>query len=363
MEGRHTSRGQAKFAVAELSSSKATAYLEDIITPPLDSILTEPANLSSTLSQLINALTNLCTSSYPTFLSLHSTTTNFTATFSSFSGIHTTLLDDIPALECTACSVSSDISSIQSSRRHILELPVLVDACVRAGHFQEALDLAAHATCLAAHFPYVQAVQDVHTEADNSIRLLFTQSLATPRAQGKLPALFPDAWHEGVHDLVTQCAAIFLERPPADLAREDLDSGAPTHTALLTQLTYCGTSFARLGLDFRTLLPPLFDDSVRVRVSGEFSKAAVEFKKTPGTSWAEVGAPRRDSRATAGTTAGVLQMPPQALVAYLPVAVFANALLATLNDLRLLALVALLKDLVRALGGALAQACRTLVEA
>ncbi|KAH9017017.1 Dor1-like family-domain-containing protein [Lactarius hengduanensis] len=398
-----------------------------------------PTEDSSTSSQLTNALTNLCTS-YPTFLSLHSTTTNLTATLSSFSGTLTTLLDDIPALESAARSFSSDISSIQSSRRRaalvlehssklqdILELPVLADA--------------------RAFSASTGRTKDVHAEADSSIRALFAQLLATLRAQGKLPTLFravsflrrmrvlperalalafltgrlealntaltnaegerrgldaPDAWarymkkyidtwREGVHDLVTQYAAIFLERPPADLSREDLDvlrtllpacasqllsrlldalrtalprlSDAPTLTALLTQLTYCSTSFARLGLDFRTLLPPLFEDAVLVRVSGEFSKAAVEFGKTPRTNWAGVGAPRRDSRAAAGTTAGVLQIPPQALVAYPPVAVFANALLAALNGLRLLAPVALLKDLVRALDGALAQACRVLLDA
>jgi len=98
-------------------------------------------------------------------------------------------------------------------------------------------------------------------------------------------------------------------------------------------------------------------------VSDEFSKAVEEFGKTPRTGWAGVGAPRRDSRAAAGTTAGVLQMPPQALVAYPPVTVFANALLAALNGLRLLAPVALLNDLVRTLDGALAQACRTLLDA
>ena len=455
-----TSLGDVLSGKPELSSSKAASYLEEITTLPLDSILAQPANLSSTSSQLTNALTNLCTSSYPTFLSLHSTTTNLTTTLSSFSDTLNTLLEDIPALESAARSFSSDISSIQSSRRRaalvlehssklqdILELPVLADACVRAGHFQEALDLAAHAARLAARFPHVQAVQDVHAEADSSIRALFAQLLATLRAQGKLPTLFravsflrrmrvlperalalafltgrlealnaaltnaegerrgldaPDAWarymkkyidtwREGVHDLVTQYAAIFLERPPADLAREDLDvlrtllpacasqllsrlldalrtalprlSDAPALTALLTQLTYCSTSFARLGLDFRTLLPPLFEDAVRARVSGEFSKAALEFGKTPRTSWAGVGAPRRDSRAAAGTTAGVLKMPPQALVAYPPIALFANALLAALNGLRLLAPVALLNDLVRALDGSLAQACRTLLDA
>jgi conserved oligomeric Golgi complex subunit 8 len=444
----------------ELSSPKATSYLSQLTTLPLDSILAEPDNLSSTSSQLTNALTNLCTSSYPTFLSLHSTTTGLTSTLSTFSDTLDTLLQDIPALESAAGTFSSEITSIQSSRRRaalvlehssklqdILELPVLADACVRGGHFQEALDLTAHAARLAARFPYVQAVQDVHAEANGAIRTLLGQLLATLRAPGKLPSLFravsflrrmrvfperelalafltgrlealnvaltsaegekrgldaPDAWvrymkryidtwREGVHDLLTQYVAIFLERPPADLPPEDLHTlrsllpacttqllsrlldalrlalprfpDAPALTGLLSQLTYCATSFARLGFDFRTLLPPLFEDAVRARVSSEFSRAVDEFARTPETGWAAVGAPRADTRGAAATTAGVLHMPPQALVVYPPIALLANALLAALNGLRLLAPVALLGDLANALDASLAKAFGTLLEA
>ena len=440
----------------ELSSPKATSYLAQLTTLSLDSILAEPDNLSSTSSQLTNALTNLCTSSYPTFLSLHSTTTGLTSTLSSFSDTLDSLLEDIPALESAASSFSSEITSIQSSRRRaalvlehssklqdILELPVLADACVRGGHFQEALDLTAHAARLAARFPHVQAVQDVHAEANGAIRALLGQLLATLRAPGKLPSLFravsflrrirvfperelalafltgrlealnvaltsaegekrgldaPDAWvrymkkyidtwREGVHDLLTQYVAIFLERPPADISPEDLHTlrsllpactaqllsrlldalrlalprfpDAPALTALLSQLTYCATSFARLGFDFRTLLPPLFEDAVRARVSGEFSRAAEEFARTPETGWAAVGAPRGG----AGTTAGVLHMPPQALVVYPSIAVLANALLAALNRLRLLAPAALLGELANALDASLVKAFGTLLEA
>ena len=444
----------------ELPSPKATSYLAQLTTLPLDSILSEPDNLSSTSSQLTNALTNLCTSSYPTFLSLHSTTTGLASTLSTFSNTLDTLLQDIPALESAASTFSSEITSIQSSRRRaalvlehssklqdILELPVLADACVRGGHFQEALDLTAHAARLAARFPHVQAVQDVHAEANGAIRSLLGHLLATLRAPGKLPSLFravsflrrmrvfpelelalafltgrlealnvaltsaegekrgldaPDAWvrymkkyidtwREGVHDLLTQYVAIFLERPPADLPPEDLHAlrsllpacttqllsrlldalrsalprfpDAPALTALLSQLTYCATSFARLGFDFRTLLPPLFEDAVRARVSGEFSRAVEEFARTPETGWAAVGAPRADTRGEGGTTASVLHMPPQALAVYPPIAILANALLAALNGLRLLAPVALLGDLANALDNSLAKALGTLLEA
>jgi len=138
---------------------------------------------------------------------------------------------------------------------------------------------------------------------------------------------------------------------------------APALTALLTQLTYCATSFARLGFDFRTLLPPLFEDAVRARVSSEFARAAEEFGGTPQTGWAAVGAPRKDSRGGAAVTVGVLHMPPQGLAVYPPVAEFVNALLAALNGLRLLAPVALLGDLTNALDASLAKGCDTLLAA
>src|SRR5579863_5082672 len=101
----------------DLLSPKASTYLTQLTTLPLDSILSEPDDLSSTSSQLTNALTNLCTSSYPTFLSLHRTTTGLTSTLSSFSDTLDALLEDIPSLESAAQSFSSEITSIQSSRR------------------------------------------------------------------------------------------------------------------------------------------------------------------------------------------------------------------------------------------------------
>jgi len=59
----------------------------------------------------------------------------------------------------------------------------------------------------------------------------------------------------------------------------------------------------------------------------------------------------------------VLHMPPQGLAVYPPVAVFANALLAALNGLRLLAPVALLGDLTNTLDASLAKGCDTLLAA
>ena len=72
------------------------------------------------------------------------------------------------------------------------------------------------------------------------------------------------------------------------------------------------------------LLPALFEDAVRTRVSAEFSKVVDEFARTAETARAAVGAPRGGTE----TTASVLHIPPQELVVDLPIAMLANALLA-----------------------------------
>ena len=211
--------------------------------------------------------------------------------------------------------------------------------------------------------------------------------MAALQAYQRYMKKYIDTWRKGVHDLFTQYVANFLERPPADLCPEDLHMprlllpaytaqllsrllnmlrsalprfpDAPGLTALLSQLMYCATSFARLGFDFCTLLPPLFEDAVRTRVSSGFSRAVEEFVRTPETACAAVGAPRGGAE----TTAGVLHMPPQALVVYPPIAMLANALLAALYGLRLLAPAALLGDLASALNASLVKAFGTLLEA
>lgn len=222
---------------------------------------------------------------------------------------------------------------------------------------------------------------------------------------------YVDVWREGVYDVVTQYTTIFLERapstsasPPAHLhmllrmfttqhlqallalLREILPH-IPDPTllnSLLTQLTYCANSFARVGLDFKPLLAPIFVDAVRSGVTQELEDAsrAWSAKLVPPanpSSKERAGAsavPRRPSQllvAASAATAppmptsaqlealrtGPPHAPPQSLVSYPLLAIYTNAVLSALNGLRLLAPVELYHDLVKVLessvaGGAVA---------
>ncbi len=199
---------------------------------------------------------------------------------------------------------------------------------------------------------------------------------------------YVDVWREGVHDVVTQYTNIFLDRASSedmivdlryllstltlsmvnnliDVLAQSLPQVEDTTslTSILTQLTHCSTSFAKIGLDFRSLLPPLFEAAVKERFSQAVEAATSKFLQTlvdaqkysrqPSqvlvTAVAAVSLPEET------TLPESLRMPPHVLSSYPPFAIYTNSLLSALNSLRLLAPVSILDDLQSSLDECLAR--------
>ncbi|CAE6514929.1 unnamed protein product [Rhizoctonia solani] len=188
-----------------------------------------------------------------------------------------------------------------------------------------------------------------------------------------------DVFRENLHEIVTQFSTIFLERPNIDgeqtgsipivqahshllgevahhvieLLRSVLSSTLPRISdpsalnALLSQLSYCGSAFARIGLDFRSMLPMIFEQAVIAGVtktleqgSSAFSQRLQQMQKShklPAL-WLvipeQAGSPPMAPRAESGP---VNHLPPSLLSSYPPIAILANAHITALNQLRLLA--------------------------
>jgi hypothetical protein len=312
--------------------------------------------------------------------------------------------------------------------QNVFELVVLAEACICGVHFEEVHDLAACSARLATRFPIRRAVRDAYAEASGVIRVLFSQLLATLRGPGKLPILFraivflqrkrvyperelgpalltgrlkalnvastsaePEkcnwtrgihrlTWREGVHDLLTQIVAIFLERLqifPQNIYRYTLSclhlhncfhaysmrsgwpcSQPPRADGAALAIRHLVRS---VRVQFRTLIPPLFEDAVRVRASGELCRAAAEFGRTPEIGWTSVRVTQADPRGLQGR-----QLAPYVYTGAgrtSPIAILVNAILAGLNGLRLLAPAALLGDLANMIDASLAKAFGVLFEA
>ncbi|KAJ7492297.1 Dor1-like family-domain-containing protein [Mycena latifolia] len=480
---RSDSSGSKLRAIVPTSSPASLTYLTHLTTLPLQTLLSEPAALQTQAHHLTSSLTSLTHTSYPTFLSLHQTTSSLSTSLASLeSSLDNLLTSSLPALEDSAAGWRERTEKVLVDRRKarvvleqhdkirdLLEIPMLIDTCVRNGYFAEALSLAAHAKSLSAGTSTPPLIlTSVLSEVQNSITQMLLSLLATLHEPNrKLPALWKavnflrkmdmfrlvaslegnsrdilrlvggsglaerdkedmakflkkyiDVWREGVYDIITQFSTIFLERPPSTTPKTPTTSSGPisplhpllttytTHAltthllpllsqtlpllpistlpSLLTQLTYCATAFARVGMDFRGVLAGLFCTAVANAVGGELKAAGAKWtekvKNAEGdasplspTLSSNSHAPRKvkltlpsqwiitsslvasPPRPSASNPPGAAHVPPQVLASYPPLAEHTNALLGILNGLRLLAPVEILAELVAVLDSVLDQ--------
>ena len=483
----------AMTALTELLLVSPDPYLDHLTSLPLPTLLAEPTALKTQSHHLSSSLSALTQASYPTFLSLHQASAALSADLSSLSdSLHSLLNDSLPILDQCLATWSDTTDSLlrhrNSSRlvldqhdrlRDLLDVPLLIDTCVRNGYFAEALSLIAHASSLSSSSPspITRSLQAQVHLSNTHMLLALLSTLHEPTR--KLPALWKvvnflrrmavldsdtqiaaaflgaretclrsaldgsgrdvqalilaatpenrqttakpthigekerddiarylrkyiDVWREGVHDIVTQYTTIFLDKKPSSNDTEpsspDLRKLLTTYTShaltthllpvlrthlplvptalpsLLTQLTYCATAFASVGMDFRPLLSDLFATAVRTSVSTHTSDALAQFTarvasatKTqsvlkPSEWLSRVGAlPPPPSVEPPHGSRHPPHIPPTILASYPPLAEFLNALLGALNALRLLAPVDIMSDLLDAFEDVLAEGLRALL--
>lgn len=257
-------------------SAQSLAYLNDIPTLSLQDLVREPSVLASEAALLTTELTSLCHREYPTFLHVHSTAKTLAASFDSLSSSLSSFLTILPGLDASCRTFTLTARPILAERSKaalvlenhdklvdILEIPQLIDTCVRNGAYQDASDLAEHTTNLAKRLPDVSIIRSVEEEVKHAIRAMMAQLLAVLREPVKLPALhtaikflrkmgpwaeeelaviflasrnahvdsasaaierdladpsryirkYVDAFRENMHDVVNQYSTIFLDSP------------------------------------------------------------------------------------------------------------------------------------------------------
>jgi hypothetical protein len=207
---------------SRLSTPELSNFLTSLTTLTLPSLLSQPVTLASEAAQLTNSLTNLCTSEYPTFLSLHETASVLSSSLDALGNSLNSLLGEaLPELEGRTQQFARETQGVRERRRKarvvleredalvdVLEIPTLIETCVRNGHYQEALDLAAHARLLVRTTASasegtanegnitleptgdVILIRAIAEQAENALYQMRAQLLALLHAPAKLPALY-----------------------------------------------------------------------------------------------------------------------------------------------------------------------------
>jgi hypothetical protein len=185
----------------DLESPSAKAYLDRLVSLGLDDLVQEPSIISNERSGVNLELVNLCYREYSTFTSVHQCSAAIGAAFDDFDTSLDKLIESIPALEDECRQFGRGTAEIQSARKRavllqehedklldVLEIPQLMETCVRNGYYQEALELSSHVSNLREKHHAI-IVDDVADEANGILQLMTAQLLGVLREPVKLPAL------------------------------------------------------------------------------------------------------------------------------------------------------------------------------
>ncbi|OWK56685.1 Conserved oligomeric Golgi complex subunit 8 [Lonchura striata] len=397
------------------------AYVSELAALGLAELGREPARLAAERARVGAETRRLAFEHYRAFIRSAECTGRAGRGFGGIESRLGRLLERLPALQDACRSFMRDAEAIACSRRmnsltlnrhteilEILEIPQLMDTCVRNGYYEEALELTAYVRRLERKHSSIPVIQlmlsqliqqlrtniplpaclrvigflrrmDVLTEAELRVKFLQARDAWLRSVQASVPDHDPyvhltktiEACRVHLFDVVTQYRAIFSdEEPLAEAAapgegaifhswvlqkvseflralRRDLERGVGGRLdSLLGQCMYFGLSFSRVGVDFRGQLAPLFQ-RVAADAFGKAVEEAVEKFREEMNSYTLISAP-----AVLGGTAAVpvptaqpgTLQPPMVLLDFPPLACFLNGLLVAFNDLRLCCPIALAQD-------------------
>lgn len=281
----------------------------------------------------------------------------------------------------------------------ILEVPQLMDTCVRNGYYEEALQLQQYANQLHRKHPGIPIIanmaDDVRATADVMLEQLHSQLRGNIQVtaclrvigflrrlevydesqlrvsflkcreawlaaeEAKIPSQnaytylnkLVDQTRGSLFDIITQYRAIFAEGAKGEaailhswlvhqvrsfisqltngLAR--ITDGGSVHQ-VLDQCMYLGMSLSRVGVDFRGLLPPIFEAHVLKLFSSAVQRATSTFVQSIRTG--PLASAARSNRPPLLADRPESLAPSHALLQYPALALLTNELLSAFNELR-----------------------------
>lgn len=302
--------------------------------------------------------------------------------------------------------MSQTLLANHSTLLDLLEIPQLMDTCVRNGNYDEALDLEAFVFKLSALHPKLPVIQALAAEVRQTTQSLLSQLLQKLKSNIQLPECLRiigylrrmgafseygmrlqflrcrETWLTGIledldqrhpyaylkgtidchrmhlFDVVNQYRAIFSDDTSGN--EENHDGGLlfswATHqisshlktlkfmlpkiieggslSNILEQCMYCAMGLGWVGLDFRGLLPPLFEEAVLNLFSKNMATAVENFEVVLDLHrWVPLPAVGFSANSF-GEESHEDVTPSASLMEHPPLAVFINGVSSAMNELR-----------------------------
>ncbi|GAB4854467.1 conserved oligomeric Golgi complex component [Ancistrocladus abbreviatus] len=402
-----------------LASVSQQPYVSELLSFTLDRLHKEPELLRVDAERIRRQMQEVAVANYRAFISAADALLAIREEVSSIDKHLESLIAEVPKLTsgCTEFIESAEqilekrkmnqtLLANHSTLLDLLEIPQLMDTCVRNGNYDEALDLEAFVCKLSTMHPKIPIILALAAEVRQTTQTLLSQLLQKLRSNIQLPECLRiigylrrigvfneyemrlqflrcrEAWLTGIlddldqrnpyeylkgmvnchrmhlFDVVNQYRAIFADDTSG--SEENYDGGLLFSWAMhqitshlktlkhmlpkiteggslsniLDQCMYCAMGLGWVGLDFRGLLPPLFEEAV-LNLFIKNMGAAVENFQLVLDSHRWVPLPTVGFSASgAGEESQEDVTPPPSLMEHPPLAVFINGVSAAMNELR-----------------------------
>ncbi|KAK6912841.1 Conserved oligomeric Golgi complex subunit 8 [Dillenia turbinata] len=402
-----------------LASVSQQPYVSELLSFTLDRLHKEPELLRVDVERIRRQMQEVAVGNYRAFISAADALLSIREEVTAIDKHLESLIAEIPKLTSGCTKFIDSAEQILEKRKmnqtllanhstllDLLEIPQLMDTCVRNGNYDEALDLEAFVCKLSTMHAKIPVIQALAAEVRQTTQSLLSQLLQKLRSNIQLPECLRiigylrrigvfseyemrlqflrcrEAWLTGIlddldqknayeylkgmvnchrmhlFDVVNQYRAIFADDTSG--SEENYDGGLLFSWAMhritfllktlkimlpkimeggslsniLDQCMYCAMGLGWVGLDFRGLLPPLFEEAVLNLFSKNMSTAVENFQvMLDSHRWVtipSVGFPA----SSLGDESQEDVTPPSYLMEHAPLAVFVNGVSAAMNELR-----------------------------
>nr|XP_046254231.1 conserved oligomeric Golgi complex subunit 8 [Scatophagus argus] len=175
-------------------------YLSELSSFGVEKLSREPERLAEERAQILQQTRELAFSNYQTFIRTADCTELIYRDFGRVESSVSRLLDKLPSFGERCRGFMKEAEEIGASRRmnsltlnrhteilEILEIPQLMDTCVRNGYYEEALELAAYVKRLEKKHSSLPVIQGIVREVRQSTQLMLNQLLQQLRSNSQLP--------------------------------------------------------------------------------------------------------------------------------------------------------------------------------
>ncbi|KDP34072.1 hypothetical protein JCGZ_07643 [Jatropha curcas] len=419
MEAENAEEKSTVASLLPLASVSQQPYISELLSFTLDRLHKEPELLRVDAERIQRQMQEVAVCNYRAFIAAADALLAIREEVSSIDKHLESLITEIPKLTsgCTEFIESAEqileerkmnqtLLANHSTLLDLLEIPQLMDTCVRNGNYDEALDLEAFVGKLSTMHPKLPVIQALAAEVRQTTQSLLSQLLQKLRSNIQLPECLRiigylrrigvfseyemrlqflkcrEAWLTGIledldqrnayeylkgminchrmhlFDVVNQYRAIFADDTSG--SEENYDGGLLFSWAMhqitahlktlkimlpkiteggslsniLDQCMYCAMGLCWVGLDFRGLLPSLFEEAVLNLFSKNMSTAVENFQLVLDSHrWVPLPAVGF-STSIVGEENQEDVTPPSYLMEHPPLAVFVNGVSAAMNELR-----------------------------